>query len=255
MTNESAEPLEPPNASMTVGTYNIHHGAPIGKQLPQLRATEHAVANLQVDILALQEVDHRASRTYRQNQTGRLAKAANLQPIFMPVKRMAGGWYGISLLTKGPLLAYQMMQLPVTRGREQRGAILFSYQLGDQVISGAATHLQAVKPSERHRPEAASQLKVLLSELMKWPGPHLILGDFNLRPEAAIPILDAFGFTHSPSEPTFPSTKPTIKIDWIATKGLDVSSGEVGTTMASDHRPLTARVSLPIGSPHPLPNA
>jgi endonuclease/exonuclease/phosphatase family metal-dependent hydrolase len=178
-------------------------------------------------------------------------------PLFLPTRPLLGGRYGIAVLTKRAVAEYWFLPLPVAEGREPRGAILLRYPTGfggdgnaeaATHISVAATHLQVVKASEKYRSEAAAQLHVVLGSLNELPSPRVVLGDFNLRPEVAEPILAEHGFTPAVTGNTFPAREPRMRIDWIASDTLPFSSVEVPDVRSSDHRPIVADLVVGPGS-------
>lgn len=230
--------------SLVVATYNLHHGAPLGTDVARPAAQRRVVAAFDADIVALQEVDVHSARSWFHDQAGRMARRAGLTARYVATRRMVGGRYGIAMLTKRPLQPYLSMALPVGPRREPRAALFGTYHSDFGPISVAAVHLQAVRPAERAHPEALAQLRVVLEALERWPLPRLIMGDFNLRPDAVEPVLAEFGYQHADSGNTFPSDLPMIKIDWIAAKGARLVDGEVIETQASDHRPHRARLVM-----------
>ena len=68
------------------------------------------------------------------------------------------------------------------------------------------------------------------------------MGDFNLQPPEAEPILVAGGLTVAQSGPTFPTSQLRIRIDYVAVAGLDVKHVEVAEAGVSDHRPLVVEL-------------
>ena len=223
--------------SSVVATYNIHHGAE-PKHWARLARTASPLAGLDADLIALQEVDHRVVRSGFQAQSRRLALRLGMQEVFAPARRWGpGGLYGIAVLTKVPLRAVEYVRLPRFDG-EQRLAILGQAQLGGQAVSVAAVHLHYNNVAAPH------QLEVVLRRLMARPGPHLILGDFNVGADLIGPTAEKFGFALPPATLTFPASGPREAIDWILGNGLQVSEIRRVESNASDHCPLVARVTV-----------
>lgn len=119
---------------LRIGTFNLQWGLPNAAQssLPPnaaaflippaerraaFAATARKIAELKLDLLALQEVDNGRFRSARQQQTAYLAKELGMQGYFVPVARSwkpvfstlqplgeeASGTYGISLLSRYPV--------------------------------------------------------------------------------------------------------------------------------------------------------
>lgn len=219
-----------------VATFNLHHGAPPDRFYSR-RALVRATARLGVDLLALQEVDHRIVRSRFADLPGVVARATGLHPTFARARSIGPrGHYGIALMTAGAPSAVEVVALP-RFGGEQRLAIVASVMLGDRRVSVAAAHLQ-------HRPWIAEQqLPVVLERLMARPGPHLLLGDLNAGRRVLGPIVRAAGLEPLDAPPTFPTWRPHEHIDWIAASGIDLVDPQVPSIWTSDHRPLVATVT------------
>ncbi len=73
------------------------------------------------------------------------------------------------------------------------------------------------------------------------PGHELLLGDLNLQPETARPILEDAGFAVAEHGPTYPAAAPRIQLDYVAVDGLTVRDALVaGPASVSDHRAVVA---------------
>ncbi|MDP9389707.1 MAG: endonuclease/exonuclease/phosphatase family protein [Actinomycetota bacterium] len=108
-------------------------------------------------------------------------------------------------------------------------------------VTVAATHLST------DRSEAAAQLDAVVVALRARPGPWLLLGDLNLRPERVVPLLERRGFTVADtSAPTYSADRPFLRIDHVATNGLALRSVRVlDAAPVSDHRPLLVEAVAP----------
>lgn len=78
------------------------------------------------------------------------------------------------------------------------------------------------------------------------------MGDFNLSPRSPIlaPIYERMTDTDlfcKGDHLTFPSDKPEEKIDYIfVSPGIPVTAAEVPEIVASDHRPVTVEIEMPL---------
>ena len=88
------------------------------------------------------------------------------------------------------------------------------------------------------------QLRALLDMLNQRPLPRLLLGDLNLGPRRAKPLLAAAGFDCAPDVPTFPAEGPRVTLDYIAVRGLRILESAAVPTRASDHRAVVATVAV-----------
>jgi endonuclease/exonuclease/phosphatase family metal-dependent hydrolase len=221
---------------MRVATYNLRHGAPAGSR-PNLPAMQSAVASLGADVIAAQEVDRRFVRSWWSDQPARLARATGLVAHFAPARSWGPfGSYGNLLLVRGGARRHRAVPLP-SMG-EQRVALFAEVAVAGIGATVVCTHLQNRRDG---RPdEAPDQLVHLLEQLRVWPEPWIVAGDLNLRPDRAVPLLQAAGLHPVVAGPTFPAEAPRLQLDWLAVKGMTVHHVEVPELRTSDHRPIVA---------------
>jgi len=217
-----------------VATYNIRHGAPEGRGADST-AMAAAVASLDADVVALQEVDRHVVRSYFVDQARVAAQRNAATAHFAPVRCMGpGGTYGNALLVRGRTLTRRDMTLP-SRG-EPRGAVFARVAIGDTELTVVATHLQNRRRGQSS--EAPDQLAHLFDELARWPEPWCVMGDLNLRSDTVVPMAGTAGLTAVEAGATFPAHSPRLDLDWILLRGLSVASVDVPDLRTSDHRPV-----------------
>jgi endonuclease/exonuclease/phosphatase family metal-dependent hydrolase len=230
---------------LRVATFNIRHGARVDERVNH-RALVQTCAELDADIIGLQEVDSRRVRSSLRNQAALVARHLGYTFVYGTVLRRGPfGRYGNALLARGTLHDVELFPLPRPSARQARGAILARVTLPDLDVSVAATHLQHQSARFNDQPhEAPVQLGALLDMLQRRPLPRLLLGDLNLGLTRAKPLLAAAGFDSVPDLPTFPADRPRITLDYIAAEGLRIVDQEVVPTHTSDHRAVVAVVAL-----------
>lgn len=217
---------------MRIVTFNIK-AAMSAEGRPEVGRLRKTCAGFGADILALQEVDRWAKRARYADQVRAVARATGLVPAFaeaarrFPVRR-----YGNALFVRGSLADTETFLLCRPSDGEQRVALLATARVDGAVLSVAATHLSFRKG------EGAVQLQQLVDRLAGRPGPRLLLGDLNIGPEVAEPILAAAGYTVPLTAPTFPASAPRRRIDFVAVQGLEVRSAETPAVGMSDHLPV-----------------
>jgi endonuclease/exonuclease/phosphatase family metal-dependent hydrolase len=221
-----------------VATFNIRHGAD-GSGRVSLRSLARACAALDADVLGLQEVDRGRVRSKLRDQSRVVARRVGGDRVFGPaLRRGAIGAYGNALVARGVITEAEIVPLPRSGPRQPRVAILGRVTARSVALSVAVVHLQ-------HRPrhlvdaddEAPDQLRAALAALGERPPPRVLVGDLNLQPPRAEPILAAAGFTVAETGPTYPAREPRIRLDYVAVDGARVVRAIVADAApVSDHR-------------------
>lgn len=232
---------------MRVASFNIHGGKLGGRRnLPPLVA---ACVDLRADILGLQEVDRRKQRSGFADQAKVVARGLGCAHVYGPTRhRVVRGQYGNALIANGRIDDVEVPVLPDSgTGQQRRAAILARVRTAELDVSVAVTHLAHHTKKLKHLPnEAPGQLAAVLEWLTERPAPRIIIGDLNLQPPLATPILEQAGFTVAPTGPAYPADAPRIQIDYIAVNGLIVESAAVmPISDVSDHRPVVADLREP----------
>jgi endonuclease/exonuclease/phosphatase family metal-dependent hydrolase len=234
---------------MRLASFNIKNGvSEEGSCDPD--ALVGACRMLRADVMALQEVDRGVPRSAKADQTALVAAGCGLNSVYAPARRLDGGEYGNALLVRGSFADVEHVRLPVRPGNEARAVVIARVQVDGAALSVAATHLQnrhgGPPPAPTDAAEQLEQLEVVLAGLARRPRPRALLGDLNMPPEVAVPVLEAVGFEVADSEPTVVVGAPKFRIDYVAVDGLAVGRSEVLDTAVSDHRALVVEVE-PVG--------
>jgi endonuclease/exonuclease/phosphatase family metal-dependent hydrolase len=224
---------------LRTATWNCQHGKPDPGGLGT------AVATLDVDVLALQEVD-RGSR-----RAGGLDLAAEATAAFgggagelvwAPALTLnGGGTYGNALLVRGEVLRSVTLPLPGRRRQEPRVAALAEVVSAGRPWTIAATHLTT------RRDLSPGQLLTVLDALRSWPAPRLLLGDLNLEVADVLPWMTAESYRLAVGPLTHSVRRPRRQIDHVAVNGRDCAVGVRGARAlpVGDHLALFADVSCP----------
>lgn len=232
----------PPPVQLTVGSYNVHRCIGADRRcLPERIA--RVIAELDVDVLALQEVDSGYHRT-GEDQLVELASATGMHAVAGPTMTRDGGTYGNALLSRDATTAVRHVDLSV-RGKEPRGAIDADLQVGDRAVRVVVTHLGL------RRFERAMQVEQILRSVRAASGDRLtiVAGDLNeWRPnDHSLQALHVrFGRSRVR---TFPARRPVFAFDRILVEPRDalVSFAVHDTPLArvaSDHLPVRAVIAL-----------
>lgn len=235
-----------------LATFNLKHGAPADKYRGEPELAAAACAELNADILALQEVDKSVPRSRRADLAALAAKASGMEVVFARTMWFHGGRYGNALLVRGEISDFETLRLKGDHrhririrgrqfliGREPRNAILATACLEQGEVSVAATHLSTERQVSRR------QLTEVMAALACRQAPQVLMGDLNLSRTSVSkhPSLESMDLAEAP--PTFPSTNPRKSIDHIAVNGLTIQSAETVKFPISDHLALIANASIP----------
>jgi endonuclease/exonuclease/phosphatase family metal-dependent hydrolase len=259
-----------------LATFNLLHGRSLSDGNVHADRVATAVAELDADILGLQEVDRAQPRSGLLDLTAIAAEAMGA-----PAHRFAAAvvgtpgetwqpWrsdddnahplYGIALISRWPVLRWQITQLPAAPVRspvwvpgpgggllmlkdEPRVLIAAVIDAPTGPITVANTHLSFV-PGWNVR-----QLRAAVRALRALPAPRILLGDFNM-PGGAVRAFS--GWRSLGRKATYPSPSPRAQLDHILADPhgagllgpvLQVRTPEVGV---SDHRPLVVHLDPPL---------
>jgi endonuclease/exonuclease/phosphatase family metal-dependent hydrolase len=212
-----------------VATFNVQHARrPDG--VVDVALLARTCAALEVDVLAIEEVDRRVRRSGWRDLAAHVASACGMRHVLGAVHRIGPlGRYGNALLSRRRIGDVDLLRLPGDGA--PRGAIVA--RTAD--LSVAVTHLS------RNRERSAVQLDVVCDALLARPGPHVLLGDLNRR-DHEVGRLAERGFTVAGGPPTYPAGDPRLRIDHVAVTGLAIVSIEAPPVPVSDHRPLVVEV-------------
>ncbi|HPM81566.1 MAG TPA: endonuclease/exonuclease/phosphatase family protein, partial [Candidatus Anammoximicrobium sp.] len=233
----AAEPLR-----VRMLTYNIHHGEGTDGKI-DLARTAAVIKRLTPDLVALQEVDKKTTRSRGVDQAAELGKLTETHVAFGKAMDFAGGQYGEAILSRYPLTEVQVHSLPFAEGCEPRCALAARVRLGvdGPEIVFASTHLEHAKAALRLC--QAQKLNPALAATNALP--TILAGDFNDVPDSpAIKVLQPHwtDATAGQPDPTCPSGRPRLKIDYVFFRPVDgwhvVEKQVIDEPVASDHRPL-----------------
>ncbi|WP_432548816.1 endonuclease/exonuclease/phosphatase family protein [Kineococcus sp. SYSU DK004] len=253
---------------MRLATFNILHGRAPEDDRVDVDRFAAAVASLDADVLALQEVDRGQERSARADLTAVAAEALGA-PHHRFVAALAGTpgatWmaatgeeqpdaaaFGIALLSRVPVRSWEVVRLPalpvpvpvVFPGRrrpvvvtdEPRVAVVAELDGGAGApLTVASTHLSFVPGW------GAFQLRRLSRALRRHSAPVVLMGDLNMEPAA---VRRASRMRPLVSAPTFPAGEPVRQLDHVLAGGaLRVGAAGSRRLPLSDHLALTVDLS------------
>ena len=250
---------------MRLATFNVLHGRSPADGRVDLERFARAVAALDADVLALQEVDRGQPRSGQADLTAVAAAAGGYaEHRFVPaLVGLPGTWrpasaaqpddgpaYGVALLSRRPVRSWETLRLPAAPGRvpvlfghgrlrlvrdEPRVAVLARVDLDDGPVTVVCTHLSFLPVW--NVVQLARLGRALRAE------PRLVLaGDLNLRARAATAVS---GLRPLGSGPTFPAHGPRRQLDHVlAGPGVRGQDARIWDLPLSDHRAMSVEVRL-----------
>ncbi len=235
-----------PLPELRIVSYNIRHGRGMDDRV-DLTRTGGVLARLTPDIVGLQEVDERVTRSGSVDEAAELGRALGMQHRFGAFMDYQRGRYGLAILSRFPVVGSRSIRLP--DGNEPRVALHVDVTLpsGD-TLSVVNVHFDWVASDSFRYPQAERLARALDS----LPHPYILLGDFNDEPASRTLSLFRARARELPKQAganlTFSSTEPVKEIDYVfvapSRRWERGNAAAVDEPLASDHRPVQARVVL-----------
>jgi endonuclease/exonuclease/phosphatase family metal-dependent hydrolase len=284
-TNEY-EDLVDNDSVFSIVTYNIGYLSGMTNNLPVSKSKKLFDTNLDKvlsetkkvnpDIIAFQEIDYNASRSYKVNQQNEIAKlgykytaaAVNWDetyvpfPYWPPTMHFGKVVSGQSIVSKYTLKEHERIVLERVKNAPfyrdafyiERLAQVVKVTLNEQDVVVINVHLEAFD-----KPTGVNQLEEVLVIFNQYKDkyPTILLGDFNSRARDTAAIIqkmfamtDVGNAAFNAENPvnTFDTKKPFERIDYIfyTKNSIEYISGKVLTEFeqASDHLPVFMKFRL-----------
>ena len=252
---------------MRLATFNLLHGRSLtdGRVVPERLA--EAARTLDADVVGLQEVDRGQPRSGGADQTEQVAGALGADHWrFVPaiIGTPGGTWraaaddedgghaaYGVGFVSRWPVSQWQVVRLPAARVRapvllpgtrrvvwlqdEPRVGVVAVVETPLGPMTVGTTHLSFV-PGRN-----GAQLRTLTAAMARLPGPHVLLGDFNLP--GPLPRL-LTRWRSLARTPTYPAPEPRVQLDHVLASGElpPVTAVQSLPLPVSDHRALLVQL-------------
>ena len=237
-------------------TYNVHRCVGNDRRLDVGRVAA-VLAELNPDIVALQELDVGRARTGHVDQAHEIARRLEMSHHFHPALQVEEERYGDAILTSyperlvktGPLPGY-----PRIRALEPRGAVWVEVDVDGRALQIINTHLGLVPREQQIQAAHLAGPAWLEHADCAWPA--ILLGDFNATASSVVyRTLTAhlqparrLARKKTPTS-TFPSPLPVLRIDHLfVSPGVEVqhvfAPFDPLTRVASDHLPLVMDFEL-----------
>lgn len=233
---------------LTVMSYNLRFG-----ELASMQQFGEYINSCTPDLVALQECDWATLRERAPHQNGvkfinELAAETGMFAIYGKSLLYKGGYYGIGMLSKYPIIESRRVLLPHHDKTEQRVMLVANIELpSGEVITFVSTHLEVSSSACR-----VEQTTFINKYFRKWPYAVLLAGDMNAKPASLeMQALVKAGWQPlTNDEPTYSTTKPTTKIDYIFFRPVKSMSVVLNATRVcrdtalSDHAPVISKITL-----------
>ena len=264
----------PPAATLRIGTLNIasagdSRGVPL-----DAAGLRSAVCALDVDVLALQEIDAGQPRSHGVDQAAEVADALGadwrMAPTVVgtpdpfrswrpaepalrgPGEAVDGPHYGIALVSRRPVRQWHLLalgsgraRLPL-RSRDPRTGRPRTWWFPDEPRAAIAAEVEGATVVSTHLSFAPHTSMRQLLRLRRWasvlPGPVVVAGDLNLPGALPAHLLRGRDLLRAP---TFPGSAPRVQLDHLVVLG-DACADEAATLRLpiGDHLALVATVSV-----------
>ncbi|MGB3444042.1 MAG: endonuclease/exonuclease/phosphatase family protein [Actinophytocola sp.] len=242
--------------ALRVLSFNIHTGIGTDGAL-DLARTAAAIRGTGADIVALQEVDvHWDVRSDFRDQARELAGMLAMRVFFAPIYDLdpltpgaPRRQYGVAILSRFPVLHTENHEITRLSTQDPNPVPAPAPGFAEAVVlvRGIPVHVYSTHLDYRADPAVREmQVADTLRIMSRDRGPRLLLGDFNASHEAPeLAPLWTVLTDAAPDDYTYPAEAPTKLIDFVTvSEKVAVRSATVPETLASDHRPVLAELSL-----------
>lgn len=203
------------------------------------------------DIIGLQEMRGEGPKTDYTAQTQILAEKTGFHFYFAKAIMVGGkNPYGNAILSRYPIISAETVSIPDPKFRKLR---IHKYAYESRCLLKAEIDVCGglnviVSHFGLNPEEQKNAVKTVVNNLSD--SRCVLMGDFNMEPDdkILIPVRNILYDTADKFDCpklSYPSDKPTVKIDYIFTsKDLNVTSADIPSIVSSDHRPHIAEIEL-----------
>ena len=266
-------------STLRIGSYNLLHGMKVlgGAQERDQAALAASVAQLDVDVLGIQEVDAAQERSGMVDQTAAAARAMGAEHWrFVPTVVGTPGpgasfrpstasdieaaqqgsssepLYGVGLISRIPVLGWHHLlmdpakiTMPLLIPGNPRPKVLRVPDEPRAVVAAVLDLPTPVTVATAHLSFVPvfniSQLRRVKTWLADLPRPLILAGDFNLPGRIPAKVT---GWSAAELGATYPVFKPRVQFDHILSDGVAAHAAAVHALPVSDHCAVTADFSL-----------
>jgi len=233
---------------LRVLSYNIHHGEGVDGKL-DLQRIARLMLSVKPDLIAVQEVDRKVTRTNSIDQPAELARLTGMHMVFGANIKLQGGEYGNVILSRLPVVKHKNFHLPNVDNGEQRGVLQTEIKVPGRKLPlmFLATHFD-YRRDERERLASVKMINSMIAATATQPA--LLAGDLNAVPGSKTlqQLATRWKTTNDKAMPTVPVKKPTAQIDFVLFRGAEqwkvIETKVLDEATASDHRAIFTVLEL-----------
>jgi endonuclease/exonuclease/phosphatase family metal-dependent hydrolase len=249
----TGRPLGLAMKSIKLVTYNIHSGVGVDGRY-DLERIASLLNEEKADVIALQELERNSERCLFHDQAVELAARLDMTSSFCATRTTGEGHFGLCTLSRYPAISQRQYDLSWRPNREPRSCLRVDLELEPGLqLHVFNCHLGLATGERRYQRQMMLSDAILLSQELCHP--VVVMGDFNDRPVSVVHrelrrhFVDAFRTAGSRDGTTFRYGPLRLRLDHIyvgpGVKVLDCAVRRRGVArVASDHRPLVARVEI-----------
>jgi len=237
---QDTRPVTKTATSLSVATYNVRKAIGRDYRRDPKRILE-SVADLDVDIVALQEADYRFKQRQAIFEPEQVRHVTSMRAVALKHDQNGLGWHG-NILLINPAMHIADSRIIELPGLEPRGGLLVDLVHGGAEIRIISAHLGILAAYRRRQVEVLMEAADLESGRTTF-----VLGDFNCWGKARWSLKPFRDFLHEAAcGKTFPAGYPVASLDRIfyTDHAQLTSCGPVMnglTRIASDHLPVRAQ--------------
>lgn len=230
-----------------IASYNIHKGRGLDGMV-RIERIGRVLAEIDADIVALQEVVSHEGRSIQDHQAGYLADRLGYFYAIGETRKHRGGVYGNVTLSRASFEMVRHVDLSVP-GHEERGVLRTDIRLGQNLVHVFNVHLGTA-----HRERRTQAVRLVDEDLLRSidiSGPRIVVGDFNEWTHGLVTRTLSAEFrltdlrTHIRRTRAYPAILPLLNLDHMYfDPHLRIHTARFHrnrlSLIASDHLPLVA---------------
>jgi endonuclease/exonuclease/phosphatase family metal-dependent hydrolase len=234
-----------------IASYNIHKGRGLDGRVC-IERIGRVLAEIDADIVALQEVVSHDGRSIQDHQASYLADRLGYFHAIGETRKHQGGVYGNVTLSRWNFELIRHVDLSVPR-REERGVLRTDIRVGSHLL-----HIFNVHLGTAHRERRTQAIRLIDEDLLRSidiTGPRIVLGDFNEWTHGLVTKTLSAEFhltdlrTHLRRTRAYPAILPLLNLDHIyLDPHLQIRQAFFHrkrlSLIASDHLPLVAELAI-----------